>query len=157
VVTSAVLDIRDLGLPQGIEVIAEIQPGLPRIFIDPARVVQSLNGVISSAVRFTDKGEVQVRATWPSGADRVRIDVETTGRAVPAGERERIFEAFRFSDRARRHGSLGLGLSLARSIVELHHGTIDVDTLQGGGMVFHVWLPLPPDAIPRPSWRPPRN
>ncbi len=156
VVTSAVLDIRDLGLPQGIEVIAEIQPGLPRVFIDPARIVQALNGVISSAVRFTDKGEVQVRATWPSGADRVRIDIETTGRGIPAGERERIFEAFKFSDKARRHGSLGLGLSLARSIVELHQGTIEVDTLQGGGMVFHVWLPLPPDAIPRPSWRPPR-
>jgi signal transduction histidine kinase len=156
VVTSAVLDIRDLGLPPGIDVVAEIQPGLPRVFIDPARVVQSLNGVISSAVRFTDKGTVQVRATWPSGADRVRIDVETTGRGVPAGERERIFEAFKFSDRARRHGSLGLGLSLARSIVELHQGSIEVDNLQGGGMVFHVWLPLPPDAAPRPSWRPPR-
>jgi signal transduction histidine kinase len=156
VVTSAVLDIRDLGLPPGVDVVAEIQPGLPRVFIDPARVVQSLNGVISTAVRFTDKGTVQVRATWPSGADRVRIDIETTGRAVPAGERERIFEAFKFSDKARRHGSLGLGLSLARSIVELHQGSIEVDTLQGGGMVFHVWLPLPPDAIPRPSWRPPR-
>lgn len=156
VVTSAVLDIRDLGLPPGVDVVAEIQPGLPRVFIDPARVVQSLNGVISSAVRFTDKGTVQVRAIWPSGADRVRIDIETTGRAVPAGERERIFEAFKFNDKARRHGSLGLGLSLARSIVELHQGSIEVDTLQGGGMVFHVWLPLPPDAIPRPSWRPPR-
>jgi signal transduction histidine kinase len=154
VVTSSVLDIRDLGLPPGVDVVAEIQPGLPRVFIDPARVVQSLNGVISSAVRFTDKGTVQVRATWPSGADRVRIDIETTGRAVPAGERERIFEAFKFSDKARRHGSLGLGLSLARSIVELHQGTIEVDALEGGGMVFHVWLPLPPDAIPRPSWRP---
>jgi len=157
VVASAVLDVRDLGLPQGVEVVAEIQPGLPRIFIDPARIVQSLNGVISSAVRFTDEGTVQVRATWPSGADRVRIDVETTGRGVPAGERERIFEAFRFSDKARRHGSLGLGLSLARSIVELHQGTIEVDSIEGGGMVFHVWLPLPPDAIPRPSWRPPRT
>ncbi|MEO8876538.1 MAG: HAMP domain-containing sensor histidine kinase, partial [Polyangiaceae bacterium] len=157
VVASAVLDIRDLGLPQGVEVMAEIQPGLPRVFIDPARVVQALNGVISSAVRFTDKGTVQVRATWPSGADRIRIEIETTGRGIPAGERERIFEAFRFSDKARRHGSLGLGLSLARSIVELHQGTIEVETLQGGGMVFHVWLPLPPDAMPRPSWRPPRS
>ena len=157
VVMSAVLDVRDLGLPQGIEVVAEVQPGLPRVFVDPSRITQALNGVISSAVRFTDKGVVQVRATWPSGLDRVRIDIETSGRAMPAGERERIFEAFRYSEKARRHGALGLGLSLARSIVEIHHGTLDVDTLQGGAMVFHVWLPLPPDAVPRPSWRPPRG
>ena len=156
VVMSAVLDVRDLGLPAGIEVVAEVQPGLPRVFVDPSRIAQALNGVISSAVRFTDKGVVQVRATWPSGLDRVRIDIETSGRAMPAGERERIFEAFRYSDKARRHGSLGLGLSLARSIVEIHHGTLDVDTLDGGAMVFHVWIPLPPDAVPRPSWRPPR-
>ena len=157
VVMSAVLDVRDLGLPQGIEVVAEVQPGLPRVFVDPSRIAQALNSVISSAVRFTDKGVVQVRATWPSGLDRVRIDIETSGRAMPAGERERIFEAFRYSEKARRHGALGLGLSLARSIVELHHGTLDVDTLEGGAMVFHVWLPLPPDAVPRPSWRPPRG
>lgn len=156
VVMSAVLDVRDLGLPPGVEVSAEIQPGLPRIYIDPTRITQALNGVIASAVRFTDQGVVAVRATWPSGLDRVRVDVETSGRAMPAGERERLFEAFRYADRARRHGSLGLGLSLARSITELHHGTLDVDTLQSGSMVFHVWLPLPPDALPRPSWRPPR-
>lgn len=156
IVMSAVYEIRDLGLPSGIEVLAEVQPGLPRVFVDPARITQALNGVISSAVRFTDKGVVHVRATWPSGLDRVRIDVETSGRAIPAGEREKIFEAFKYSDRARRHGSLGLGLSLARSIVEIHQGTLDVDTLEGGAMVFHVWLPLPPDAVPRPSWRPPR-
>ena len=156
VVMSAVLDVRDLGLPPGVEVAAEIQPGLPRIYIDPARITQALNGVISSAVRFTDQGVVAVRATWPSGLDRVRVDVETSGRAMPAGERERLFEAFRYADKARRHGSLGLGLSLARSITELHHGTLDVTTLESGSMVFHVWLPLPPDAIPRPSWRPPR-
>ena len=154
VVMSAVLDVRDLGLPQGIEVVAEVQPGLPRVFVDPSRIAQALNSVISSAVRFTDKGVVQVRATWPSGLDRVRIDIETSGRAMPAGERERIFEAFRYSEKARRHGALGLGLSLARSIVEIHHGTLDVDNLAGGAMVFHVWLPLPPDAVPRPSWRP---
>ena len=67
--------------------------------------------------------------------------VVTTGRGLPAAERDKIFEAFKHADRARRHGSLGLGPSLARAIIERHGGTMDVDATEAGGTVFHVWLP----------------
>ena len=77
----------------------------------------------------------------PANADRLRIDVESSGRGVPSAELEKIFEAFKYADRARRMGGLGLGLSLARSILELHGGTVEVEEMTGGGAMFHVWLP----------------
>jgi len=153
VVMSAVLDARDLSGGSAVQVIGEVQPGLPRMRLDATRMVEALTAIVLSAVRFTEEGEVHVRATLPAPGDRLRVDVETSGRSAQSSEREKLFEAFRHADRARRHGSLGLGLALARSIVELHQGSIDVDTLQEGGMVFHVFLPMPEEAIPPPSSR----
>jgi signal transduction histidine kinase len=141
VVMSAVLEARELAAFSDVQVVGEIQPGVPRLFCDPLLVTQALTQVISSAVRFTEKGTVFVRATVPAPADRLRIDVETSGRGIPQTELERVFEAFKHTDRARRHGSLGLGLSLARSIVELHKGSIEIDAVESGGPVFHVWMP----------------
>lgn len=147
VLMSAVLEAREIAAGAGVEVVAEIQPGVPRMYIDGARIIQAMSAVIVSAVRFTDKGVVHVRATMPAGADRLQIDVESSGRTVPSAEVEKIFEAFRDSDRARRHGGLGLGLSLARAITEIHAGGIGVDQTAGGGMVFRVWLPTSAEKI----------
>ncbi len=147
VVMSAVLDARDLAVGTGVDVVGEIQPGVPKLYIDGERIVQALTAVITSAVRFTEKGVVRVRATLPESSERLRIDVESSGRTVPTGEISKVFEAFKDPDRARRHGSLGLGLSLARSIVELHAGSIDVDASPGGGVVFRVWLPTSAERV----------
>jgi len=142
VVMSAVLDAKELAVGTGVDIVAEIQPGVPRLFVDSTRIIQAINAVIMSAVRFSDKGAVNVRAAIPQQvANKLRIDVESSGRGVPHEELEKVFEAFKYADRARRMGSLGLGLSLARSIVELHGGTIEVEEMTGGGAGFHVWLP----------------
>ncbi len=145
VVMSAVLEARDLAVGSEVQVVGEIQPGVPKMYIDSGRVVQALTQVIVSAVRLLDKGVVNVRATAPSPqAKRLRVDVETQGRAIPQVELDKIFEAFKYADRARRHGSLGLGLSLARSILEIHGGTIGLEVMEGGGgggAVFRIWLP----------------
>lgn len=155
-IMSAVLDARDLAGGTDVFVGAEVQPAMPITRVDGHRLVQALVGVIGTAVRFTEKGTVTVRATH---GPHVQIDVETAGRGLHPGEREKIFEAFKYPDRARRLGSLGLELSLARAIVELHKGIIDVDVPQDGGIVFHVRLPLDdaaPVSVPRPSVRPGR-
>jgi signal transduction histidine kinase len=142
VVMSAVLDAKELAVGSGVDVVAEIQPGVPRLYVDPARIIQAITAVIMSGVRFSEKGDVHVRAAIPQSAStKLRIDVESSGRSVPSEELEKVFEAFKYADRARRMGSLGLGLSLARSIVELHGGTIEVEEMTGGGAGFHVWLP----------------
>jgi signal transduction histidine kinase len=157
VVMSAILDARDLGAGgTRVSVVGEVQPAIPRHRMDALRIVQALGSVISSAVRFTEEdGTVVVRATFR--ADLLRIDVETAGRGLLEGEREKLFEAFKDADKARRHGALGLGLSLARSLIELHEGTIDV-TSEEERMVFQIALRLPHDGTTDPrrvSNRPP--
>jgi signal transduction histidine kinase len=150
VVMAAVLEARELAVGTNVQVSGEIQPGVPKLFVDPICITQALTQVIMSAVRFCDQGVVNVRATVPAQGDRLRIDVEASGRGLPQSELEKIFEAFQHVDRARRHGSLGLGLSLARSILEIHKGTVDIDPQSSTvGTVFHVWLPL----TERPSER----
>ena len=76
---------------------------------------------------------------------RLRIEVETSGEGLPVAEREKIFDAFKSAESARRQGGLGLGLQLARSIVEIHGGSIEVDNTAHGGMVFRVWIPVKND------------
>jgi signal transduction histidine kinase len=147
VVMSAVLEARELAVGSEVQVVGEIQPGVPQLFVDPGRIVQGLTQVIQSSVRLLDKGVVYVRATLPSQGKRLRIAVETQGRAIPQVELEKIFEAFKYADRARRHGSLGLGLTLARAIFEIHGGSIGIDAMEGGGAVFHIWLPTTSDRV----------
>ena len=147
VVMSAVLDARDLAVGGSVEVVAEIQPGVPRLYVDASRLVQALTAVIQSAVRFTQQGTVHVRATLPAGSGALRVDVESSGRTAPGSEREKLFDAFKDTDRARRHGSLGLGLSLARSILELHGGSIEVAVNELGGTVFHLTIPTEAERV----------
>jgi signal transduction histidine kinase len=141
VVMPAVLDARELTAGMLVEITGEIQPGVPRILADPSRLAQGLTAIVLVASRFAEKGHVVVRAAMPVGGEQLRIDVEVTGRGISTADREKIFDAFKHADRARRHGSLGLGPSLARAIVELHGGAIDVETTEAGGTVFHVWVP----------------
>ncbi|HEY3820496.1 MAG TPA: HAMP domain-containing sensor histidine kinase [Polyangiaceae bacterium] len=141
VVMPAVLDARELTAGLEVDITGEIQPGVPRILVDVTRLTQGLTAIILVATRFAEKGHVVVRAAMPAKGEQLRIDVEVTGRGISTADREKIFDAFKHADRARRHGSLGLGPSLARSIVELHGGGIDVETTEAGGTVFHVWVP----------------
>lgn len=145
VVMSSVLEARDLAVGTDVQIKGEIQPGMPTLLVDGTRVVQALTAVVMTAVRFSDKGIVPVRATLPDAGDRLRIEVETSGEGLPVAEREKIFDAFKSAESARRQGGLGLGLQLARSIVEIHAGTIEVDNTDRGGMVFRVWLPVDND------------
>ncbi len=145
VVMSSVLEARDLAVGTEVKIMGEIEPGMPAVLIDSTRVVQALTAVVMTAARFSDKGIVPVRATLPEPGDRLRIEVETSGEGLPMAEREKIFDAFKSAESARRQGGLGLGLQLARSIVEIHGGAIEVDSTGGGGMAFRVWLPIKND------------
>ncbi len=145
-VMSAVLEARDLAVGSNVEIVGEIQPGVPELFVDSSRVVQALTLVIMSAVRFSKEHSiVSVRATHTKATDRLKVEVELSGDGLPQEERRKMFAAFRNPDRARRHGSLGLGLSLAKSILEIHDGEIEIDKSDGGGSVFRLTLPVEND------------
>ena len=143
VVMSSVLEARDLAVGTDVQIEGEIQPGMPH-------AARRRHAHRAGAHRGRDDRRAlhrqgrRPRASHASRrpGERLRIEVETSGEGLPVGEREKIFDAFKSAESARRHGGLGLGLQLARSILEIHGGTIEVDNTDRGGMVFRVWLPV---------------
>lgn len=126
------------GMGVGIE--ALVQEGVPDIFVDGARIEQAVVALLLCAARSTrDGGAITVRAFSPEDGRAVRIDVESPAGRIPRAELESLFVAYRFPEQARKHGSLGLGLSLARSIIEIHGGSLDVESDETG-IVFYATL-----------------
>ncbi len=123
---------------------------------DPFRLKQILVNLVGNAVKFTDGGEIVVRASMDDG--RFRCEVIDTGIGIPEEERVRIFDPFEQVDtsRSRRFGGTGLGLAIVAKVVEAMGGTIDVHPSDGGGSTFSFVIPLPADAVgalpPVPAW-----
>jgi signal transduction histidine kinase len=123
-----------------LELLEEGMP--PLVFADGVRLRQILLNLINNALKFTDQGGVMLRATGDS--EHVRIEVQDTGVGIRTEELELIFEKFRQSDSfmARSHDGTGLGLTLAKELVEHMGGQIGVRSTLGVGSVFHVLLPV---------------
>jgi len=167
-VTDTLRRARELVGSKPIELHSELQAGLPPVFVDADRIAQALFNLLSNAVKFMEKGTIRVRASvaegppGPSGR-YLRVEVADTGAGIASEHRESIFRAFHQVDSgsSRRVGGMGLGLSLAKSLVELQGGRIWLESRMGEGSVFFVALPLiegahaPPDEPPRPSRRTP--
>jgi signal transduction histidine kinase/DNA-binding LacI/PurR family transcriptional regulator/DNA-binding response OmpR family regulator len=128
---------------QGLRWRVEIAPRLPRIDWDRTRLRQVVLNLVSNAIKFTEQGEVVLRAE-ALGAE-IMISVRDTGMGISKEEQGLIFEEFRRSDRAtaRGYGGLGLGLAICRRLVELGGGRIGVESSGevGGGSTFFFTLP----------------
>jgi len=118
-----------------------------RIRHDPPRIGQVLTNLIGNAIKFTPPGGSVSIALSPY-RDGARIDVTDTGVGIDASELPRIFERFYRGSRANeaRGSGSGLGLAIVRSIVDMHHGSIAVDSRLGTGSRFTVTLPRDPRA-----------
>jgi signal transduction histidine kinase len=102
-------------------------PTVPRILADPTRLTQAIVNVIASVARFTREGAtIMVRVSLVVGAQTVQVDVVSPGGGMADAELEKVFVAFRFPEQARKFGSLGLGLYIARTVMEIHGGAIHV-------------------------------
>ena len=114
---------------------------------DAGRLGQTLDNLISNALKFTPAGgRVDVRVL--DRRDRVVIEVADTGLGIAAGDQRRLFERFYRATAATEAAipGVGLGLSISKAIVEGHHGTISVASEEGRGTTFTIELPL--DAAP---------
>jgi signal transduction histidine kinase len=134
---------------------ASIDPSVPMVRLDEGRLKQILFNLLSNAVKFSpDGGPVTIavtslpRAISPLAVDSVRIDVADRGIGIPPDELQRIFDEFYQTEEGRRarRGGTGLGLSLTRNFVELHHGRIEVQSTPGEGSCFSLHLPVDYDA-----------
>ena len=143
---------------RAVDVVGELQPGIPPMFVDGPRLAQAIINLVANAVKFVDRGVVRIRIAHghpAAGRPGLKIEVEDQGRGIAEKDLAQIFDAFRQPIRSRRHGGLGLGLSMTRAIVELHGGTIDVSSSPEAGSAFTLWLPLPsPASVERVSVQP---
>lgn len=115
---------------------------LPAIYADEDRLLQILHNLIGNAVKFTHAGNVNVFADVKD--DQILIQIADTGIGIPAEQLAEIFQAFYQVDgrTERVYGGTGLGLSITKQLVELHGGSISVESTLDQGSVFSVRLPL---------------
>ncbi len=132
---------------QGLSLYIDIEPGLPTVRGDAARLGQVVVNLVHNAVKFSpDGGDVVVRAH----ADRreVIVSVEDHGVGIPRAAQDRVFERFYKVDRARLRaeagGGTGLGLAIARHVIEQHGGRIWVTSEEGVGSTFSFAVPASP-------------
>ena len=136
--------VRPLADIKKIEVKIEIDSSLDFVNLDEQRFKQILYNLLSNALKFTnDGGHVSVSA-GPHEGDRFRLAVSDDGIGIRQEDIGRLFTEFEQLETgtARRFGGTGLGLALTRSLVELHGGTIDVESEIGKGSTFSVVLPV---------------
>lgn len=116
---------------------------LPLINIDPDRMVQVLGNLVNNAIRFTPKdGEIRLTAvTIPD--QQLQFNVKDTGPGIAAADLPHVFNRFYKGDPSRQHNNeSGLGLAIARSIVEAHGGQIEAAPNPGAGTTFTITLPI---------------
>jgi signal transduction histidine kinase len=142
VVREAVDTVREPAAARRITVETAVAASLPPLTADAGRLQQVLWNLLSNAVKFTrEGGHVRVSVS-PTGAGAVAIVVEDDGPGIDPAFLPHVFEEFRQADSShtREHGGLGLGLSIARRLVELHGGEITAANRPQGGAVFTVSL-----------------
>jgi signal transduction histidine kinase len=116
--------------------------------LDRLRIEQLLTNLLSNAVKFGEQKPVEVRLDTHAGFAMLRITDHGIG--IPEDVQERIFGRFERAVPSRAYNGLGLGLFLARQVVEAHGGSIGVESRPGAGATFTVLLPLGPPE----EWRP---
>jgi PAS domain S-box-containing protein len=132
-------------LNKPIEMVVEVEEDLPTIQADEVRLNQILNNLVGNAVKFTDEGTITLNAfrddSW------LCIDVTDTGIGISDEDMKKIFDRFTQADSsdARRAQGTGLGLAITLHLVQMHGGTIDVQSKPGEGSTFTVRLPIDSD------------
>lgn len=123
---------------------ADVSPDLPAIFADPQRIKQVLNNLVANALKFTPPGGTVTVSSTLYDEQYMLISVCDTGYGIPLEDRPHVFERFYQSNHSlqSKMGGYGLGLSIARLIVEQHKGTIGFDTSINKGSTFYFTIPL---------------
>ncbi|MGL1890546.1 MAG: transporter substrate-binding domain-containing protein [Spirochaetaceae bacterium] len=128
---------------KGLELIFHVDTKLPINLIgDPLRLGQILLNLTNNAIKFTESGEIMVQAVLESINDKtviIKYNVKDTGIGLSNKQQNKLFQAFSQADTSttRKYGGTGLGLSISKRLVELMHGQIGVESIEGEGSNFY--------------------
>jgi signal transduction histidine kinase len=142
VVESVRVSLRSLAVERGLEFSVRVPPDLPIAHGDAKRLTQCLMNLAGNALKFTRQGKVEI--TVESRDDRLVYRVTDTGIGIPKDELDRVFDEFRQVDSAvtRQFGGTGLGLSITKRFIEMHGGSVGVESEPGAGSTFWFTVPL---------------
>lgn len=128
---------------KGVALVTSHDQGLGQVFCDPMKIVRVLTNLVGNALKFTAEGGT-ISIAIQNGREEAQISVSDTGRGIAKENQERIFERFQQVDRTDVGGEkgTGLGLAIAKDLVELHGGTISVQSELGKGSTFSFTLPV---------------
>jgi signal transduction histidine kinase len=133
---------RESAQAKGLKWQAVIPPDMPTVEVDSDRLAQVVGNLLSNAIKYTPPGGNVSVAAGVEG-EEAWIQVSDTGPGIAPDEQARIFAPFYRSQRGRRFPQgMGLGLNIAYTLVAAHDGRLELDSAQGVGSRFTVWLPL---------------
>ena len=129
---------------KGIALTTDIEPGLPAIQADPQRIGQIIGNLLSNALRYTPETTGQVTLAVKRHVQGIMVSISDTGPGIAETDLPYLFDRFWRAEksRTRTSGGAGLGLAIAKQLVELHQGTIGVESILGQGTRFWFTLPL---------------
>jgi GAF domain-containing protein len=121
---------------------AEVAPDLPPGRGDERRLTQVLLNLVGNAIKFTDTGEVAIKASASDG--RYTVSVCDTGPGISEVDQAKLFQEFQQADNSitRKKGGTGLGLAISKRIIEMHGGHITLQSQLGKGSTFSIMLPI---------------
>ncbi|MET0630738.1 MAG: GAF domain-containing protein [Xanthobacteraceae bacterium] len=143
--------VEPLAAEKNIAFKVEVAKDLPAGHGDERRITQVLLNLVGNAIKFTDQGEVTIRAAAVDGS--YNLSVSDTGPGISEADQAKLFQEFQQADNSitRKKGGTGLGLAISKRIIELQGGRIWVDSRPGQGSTFFVSLPVEVEPQARPA------
>ena len=145
-VSDTIESFSELAKRGGIELSGSIAPGTDPVYLDAQRISRVLANLVSNALRHTPPGgTVSIRAS--RSAESVTVEVEDSGEGIKAIDLPHVFERFYRGEKSRNRatGGAGLGLAIARGVIEAHGGRIEVESTPGIGTRFYFQIPAQPE------------
>jgi signal transduction histidine kinase/putative methionine-R-sulfoxide reductase with GAF domain len=129
----------------------EVAPDMPTGHGDERRLTQVLLNLVGNAIKFTDAGEVVIKASQTDGSFNVAVC--DTGPGISAADQAKLFQEFQQADNSitRKKGGTGLGLAISKRIVEMHGGKIWLESTVGRGSTFFFTVPVTAEQQPQPA------